>query len=187
MTRERKYILIGGMILLLLGAIYRFSPDVGDFQLLGDEIAMKERKVVKYRLMAQKRNELDARLISLNRAIERAESGLLTGETPALAAVDIQNILNDIGGRSEVEIQSMRILKPKKPDKDSPAKGRYLSIPVQITLNANIRQLKEVLYSIETSSKLLRISDMRVRVRNIRQTEQIYSTLTVEGFMKLET
>jgi len=184
MTKERKYILIVGAMLLLLGAIYRFYPDLPNFQTLGGEIALKQRKVVKYRQMVQERNALNARLISLNRSLERAESALLTGETPALAAVDIQNTLNDITDRSKVVVSSMRVLKPKEPDEESPAKGQYLGIPVQVTLSAGIRQLKEVFYRIETSMKFLRVTDMRIRINSRSQTEQVFATFTVEGFMK---
>ncbi|MDM8522736.1 type II secretion system protein GspM [Desulfococcaceae bacterium HSG8] len=190
MTKERKYILIGGAILLLIGAIYRFGPaDFDGFHPLGEEISLKERKLVKYRQMVQERNELDGKLIALNRSLERAETGLLTGETPSLAAVDIQNILNEIGSRSEVEITSMRVLAPKNHlarDKgvteESPA-GQYTGIPVQISIVSTIRQLKELLYGIETSSKFLRVTEMKVRARD-RQVKKIYSTFTVEGFMK---
>lgn len=184
MTTERKYILIGGAILLLLGAVYRFYPDTEMFQPMGGDIALKERKIIKYRQMVQERNKLNAELISLNRALERAESGLLTGETPALAAVDIQNILNDIANRAQVQVQAMRVLTPEESDKESPEKALYLKIPVQITLISGTRQLKEVLYQIETSLKFLKISEMRVRVNNLRDAEKIYSTLTVEGIMK---
>jgi hypothetical protein len=184
MTKERKYILIGGAILLLLGAVYRFFPDTEVFQPMGADLVLKERKILKYRQMVQERNELNAELISLNRAVERAEAGLLTGETPALAAVDIQNILNDIANRAAVQVQSMRVLNPEESDKESPEKGLYLKIPVQITLISTARQLKEVLYQIETSLKFLKISEMRVRVNNIRDPEKIYSTLTVEGIMR---
>jgi len=184
MSREKKYILIGGLILLMAGATYRFWPEIEAFRPLGEAMAFKERKVDKYRQMVQKRNALDAEILSLNRDLERAASGLLTGETTALVAVDIQNILNDIASRSEVEVKTMRVLNPKDPEEWPPGKDRFRVIPVQISMDANIRQLKEILYKIETSRKFLRISDMRIRVNNIKKTEQVYSTLTVEGFMR---
>ncbi|OQX25213.1 MAG: hypothetical protein BWK80_16790 [Desulfobacteraceae bacterium IS3] len=183
MNRERKYILIVGAVLLLVGVIYRFLPEFEGFQPMNDEIVLKQRKVLKYQQMVQERNALQEEQLALNRALERAESGLLTGETPALAAVDIQNILNDIAGRSKVEVSAMRVLQPVEPEEKATVKD-YLTIPVQITFNTSVRQLKEILYRIETSLKLLRVSEMRVRLGNIKQAEKVFATLTVEGFMK---
>jgi hypothetical protein len=183
MTKERKYILIVGAVLLIVGAIYRFLPEFEGFQPMSDEIALKQQKILKYRQMVQERNALEEERLALNRALERAESGLLTGETPALAAVDIQNILNDIASRSKVEVSAMRVLQPLEPDEKATVKD-YLTIPVQVTFNTSIRQLKEMLYRIETSLKLLRVSEMRVRTGNMKQAEKVFATLTVEGFMK---
>ncbi len=183
MNKERKYILIGGVLLLLTGAVYRFFPEIEAFQPSGEEIVLKQKKLIKYRQTVQERSQTDAKLIALNRSLERSEAGLLNGETPALAAVDIQNILNQIAGKSKVEVKAMRVLEPAEPEDGPPVKAQFLRIPVQITVSSSIRQLKEILYGIETSSKLLRITEMKVTAGRSKPAEQIYSTLVVEGFM----
>ena len=105
---------------------------------------------------------------------------MLDGETPALAAVDIQNILNEITGKSELEVLTMRVLKAESEEEDL-----YTTVPVQITIRCTVRQLKEVVYQVESASKLLRISDFRVRVvRGKKEEGQVQATLTVEGFME---
>ena len=185
MTQERKYIIIGGLILLLIGAVYRFAPEqsFSVFQSFKDEISIQEKRLEKYRQILQDRNQIEARLLSLTRSLDHAESGLLTGETPPLAAVDIQNILNEIAGKSNIEVKTMRVLNPEEPVKESPVKN-YLGIPVEITLSANIRQLKEVLYKIETSPKILKISDMKIRLISNSDIKEVYATLIISGFMK---
>ena len=179
LNKQRKVILIAGAIALFVGVVYRFFPIFDNIESMDDEIALKEKKLVKYRAMVREREALESKLISLNRAIERAENGLLEGETPALAAVDVQNILNEITGKSELEVLTMRVLKPQGKDEDL-----YTAIPVQITIRCTIRQLKEILYQVESSSRLLRISDFRVRVIRSKVEGQIQATLTVEGFVK---
>ncbi len=185
MTQERKYIIICGLILLLIGAAYRFAPEqsFSVFQSFNDEIAIQEKRLEKYRQILQERNQIESRLLSLTRDLERAESGLLTGETPPLAAVDIQNILNEIAGKSNVEVKTMRVLNPEEPDKESPVKN-YLGIPVEITMSANVRQLKEVLYKIETSPKILKINDMKIRLMSSKEIKEVYATLIISGFMR---
>ena len=141
---------------------------------------MKEMQLAKYRQMVQKGKDLQAKHISLIRTLEQLESGLLTGETPALAAVDVQNILNEVASRSEVEIKTVRVLKPEKMDEEN-----YLSVPVQFTIRSTIRQLKEMLYRIETSPKYLTIKKIKINVRHTRGLRQLQSDLTVSGVMKL--
>ncbi len=178
-NKKRKIILIAGAAVLLVGFLYRFFPAFESMEALEQDIDLKQKKLQKYRRMVQERNELESRLISYNRVIERAESGLLEGETSALAAVDIQNILNEIAGRSGLEVLTMRVLKPEGKEGDL-----YTTIPVQVTLRCTVRQLKEVVFQIESSPKLLRIGDFRARVVRSKEEGQVQATLTVEGFTK---
>lgn len=179
MTKERKILLISGAIILFLGAVYRFYPDLENMFSSSSEILHKEKKLAKYRNMVQEKEKLQAKLIALNKDLVRAETGLLTGGTPALAAVDIQNTLNGIAEAAQTEIKTMRVLKAKIPEQ-----GQYLSIPVQVTLDAGMRQLKEIIYRIENSSKLLIISKSRIRLPNTKRLNSIKADFTIEGFMK---
>jgi Tfp pilus assembly protein PilO len=178
-NKERKIILLVGAVVILAGILYRFFPVFESMESLEQEIVLKQKKLQKYRQMVQERNELESRLISYNRIIERAESALLEGETSALAAVDIQNILSEITGKSDLEVLTMRVLKPEGEEEDL-----YTTIPVQITLRCTVRQLKEVVYQIESAPKLLRIGDLRVRVVRGKIEGQVQATLTVEGYTK---
>ncbi len=184
MNKERKYILVIGAAVLLAAAFYRFSPETESFFQGKNEILREQEKRARYREMLQEKDRLEAKLISARRELAMLEAGLLTGETPALAAVEIQNIVNEIAAQSQVEIQSMQILQHQTPGSDR--ESVYLSVPVQVNLTAGIRQLKEVLYKIENAPKLLKISSIRIRPhrRGRGQADMVQSHFTVEGFMK---
>lgn len=181
LSKERKYILIAGGVLLFIGLLYRGIPFFLDIFSGSEEIAVKTRKLIKYRQAVQVRNKLEETLRSLNRTLVRAESRLLVGDTPALCAVDIQNILNEIANRTKVEIKTMLVLKPKHKKE-----VKYMSIPVKISISSTIEQLKETLYRIASSPKIMKVKDIQIRTgrRNKDRVEQIDSTITVEGFMK---
>jgi len=180
MNRERKYILIIGVIVLLAGAVYRFLPDNPGALFSGSrEISLKEKKLARYRETVQEKEHLEAELRRLQTELNLFESKLLSGGTPALAAVEIQNIVNEIAARGETEIQSMQIL-PSRILKDSP----YVPVPVQVTMSGSVRQLKDILYQIENSQKILKISSIRIRPQHRRQSDGVQSEFTVEGFMK---
>ncbi|MGE0083278.1 MAG: type II secretion system protein GspM [Desulfococcaceae bacterium] len=180
MNKERKYILIFGAAVLLAGAVYRFLPDDPGALFSGrEEISLKEKKLARYRETVQEKESLQAMLRSLQADLNMLESGLLSGGTPALAAVEIQNIVNEIAARGDAEIQSMQIL-PSRTLKDSP----YVPVPVQVILSGSVRQLKDILYQIENAQKILKISSIRVRPQHRRQSDGVQSEFTVEGFMK---
>lgn len=167
------------MVLLLIGAIYRFYPDLRDSFSYESEIAVKEKRLGKYQEMMLERNTLESNLSVLEEQLKMVESGLLTGETSAIAAVDIQNALGEIAGRNEIDIRTMQVMKPATNKEDA-----YLAVPVQITIETNTRGLKNVLYGIETSPKALRVGDLKIRVIRRGEPDRIQATFTVTGYMK---
>ena len=179
LTRERKYILIGGVILLFLGLVYRAAPLFQGIYDGGTQIAAKEKQLAKYQRAIEEGEELEKRLAALTSALKRGESGFLTGKTPSLAAVDMQNILNAVTSKNGVEIKSMRVLKAAKQDDT-----KYLSIPVKFSIVSTVRQMKEILYGIETSGKYLTVREIRIIVPRRKNKEQLKVNMTVAGFMK---
>ena len=194
---SRKFILAAGGVLLLLAVIYRFFPDIGDLLGPGQELGIKEKRVAKYRELVQQGDDQKARLMSLKTAVTRAESGLITGKTPSLAAADIQNILHKAAEKCQVKIKTVRVLKPEGADKEI-----YVSIPVQFTITSTVSQLKELIYRIESHSKYLKLTKVkshaasktraRLSARRVKGAkartlaQQIRSEITVNGFFKKE-
>lgn len=181
LNRERKILLVCGVVLLLAGAMYRFSPDIPSLFSGSDEMRLKEKELMKYRSVLQDKRRLEGALVSAERELARAEAGLLSQGTPTLAAVDIQNMLSDIAEQKGMTVQSTRLLQSK------PAgKGEYITIPVEVRMKGSIQQIKEMLFLVENSSKLLKITAIRIRLPDPLRPERIDSTFTVEGLMKSE-
>lgn len=179
LNRERKILLICGAVLLLAGAAYRFSPEIPSLFSGSNEMSFKEKELMKYRGVLQEKNRLEATLISAERELARAEAGLLPQETPALAAADIQNMLDSVAEQKNIRIESMRVLKSKPTEN-----GKYITIPLEVIMTASIRRIEEVLFFIENSQRLLKITAIRIRLTNVRNPDQIYCSFTVEGLMK---
>jgi hypothetical protein len=178
--KRRRYLLIAGAVLLLFGLAFWLFPFFEGIQGGGTDIAAQKKRVAKYRQTVKGRGELEARLVSLNKSLERAEAVLLTGKNSALAAVDIQNILNEIALGSGVEIKSVQVLKSQKQDSDP-----YVSVPVQFTVSATIRQLKDILYKIEASPKFfLTVERIGISVTGAGSPGQMRLDITVAGIMK---
>jgi hypothetical protein len=171
--------LICGAVLLLGGAVYRFSWHIPSLFSGSHEMSFKEKELMKYRGVLQEKSRLEATLISAERELARAEAGLLPQQTPALAAADIQNMINNVADQKNIRIESMRVLKSKPTEN-----GKYIAIPLEVIMTASIRQIEEVLFFIENSQRLLKITAIRIRLTNVRNPEQLYCSFTVEGLMK---
>lgn len=180
--KKRRYILIAGAVLLLFGLAFWLFPYFEGIQGGETDIAAQKKRIAKYRQTVKGRSELEAKLIFLNKSLERAEAGLLTGKTAALAAVDVQNTLNEIVIGSGVEMKSVQVLKSQSPKQDAEL---YISIPVQFTVSATIRQLKDILYKIEASSKFfLTVERIGISVSGAGSPGQMRCDITVSGIMK---
>ena len=134
---------------------------------------------MKYRRVLKDKIHLDNALVSAERELARIEAGLLSQKTPTLAAADIQNMLSDIAEQKGMTSQSMRSLQSKPTES-----GGYITIPVEVNMKGSIRQIKEMLFLIESSSKLLKITAIRIRLLDPSRPETIQLTFTVEGLMK---
>jgi Tfp pilus assembly protein PilO len=180
--RRTKILIAVGCVLLIVGLGYRFQPHIRDAWNPDQEIAVKEKQLHKYRQMAKSAELLTERFKANEKVLNKLQSGLLSGTTPALAAVDIQNILNSIAVKRGVEIRKVRVLKPEELES-----AEYISIPVQFTLSSTIRQLKGILYGIETASRYLTVKKITIKVpRAARAKPQamIQADVTVAGMMK---
>ncbi|MBN1277077.1 MAG: hypothetical protein JXA35_06265 [Deltaproteobacteria bacterium] len=177
--RKKRHLILAGAVLIFIGVIYRLLPLLQSIQSEDSELILKERQLEKYRQTVQQGSEFEERLVYLKRILKSGESGLLSGETPSLAAVDIQNILTEIVGTSEVEIKTVRVLNPEDLDK-----VYYKSIPVEFSIISNIRQLKDVLYKLDSSPKYLTVKKIMINVGSRGGSDRFQSNITVAGYMK---
>ncbi|PID73454.1 MAG: hypothetical protein CSB33_03540 [Desulfobacterales bacterium] len=177
MTRERKWILIIGAVLLLIGAVIRFIPAGGP----GTKADSVSDKILeKYRAKAAERDALQHRLLEMERSLGRAEALLLSGGTPALAAVDIQNHLGGLAEKIGIHMERMQVLPVVEKEENA-----YVRIPVRMNVKCSAGQLRDILYSLETSDTLLTVTAVQVR-RPVGASagERLQVQITVAGLMK---
>ena len=183
--KKRKYLILCGILLLIM-TIYKYivHPAFLYVDRLGEEIVLKHKMLSGYKKVIHGKNDIEYKVASIKKELVRAGAGLLNGNTPALASVEIQNRLNKIVEESGVELKSMKILDPVVTD-------YYTMLPVQYNIVSDTRALRDMLYKIENSPVYLTIKELRVRVRKKRarrrfQAEQnnyeINSTLTITGY-----
>ncbi len=179
LKNKNKLVVLVITLLILIAIFFKVLPVVLGLHVPDTEIMKKQKQLEKDKASLRDKEILEGRLESLKLKVKDLEKSLLPGATPPLAAVQVQNILQKIMAKSNVEIKSMRVLSPPR-NSDSP----YINVSVRFNIQSTGRELKEILYKIGTSSSFLRIKDIRIRTRNRGRTGLLSSVLTVEGLMK---
>ena len=175
--REKRVLIIGGIVVLLIMAFYLYTwysetkKSVGDFS--EARLIMLQKQVEKI----SGKESLQKQLEAVTQELERQEKTLLGGNTPPVAAAALQRFLKDTAASLQIEIKLERTLNPV----DGPV---YLGIPVEIGFTSYTRGLKELLLKLRKSPFLLNVSEIQVRVTNISKPEEIYTTLVVTGFIR---
>ena len=185
-SKGRKIIVAGLALLACLAMIYLYkSLDLSTYT-FNEELNLKQQKLAKYRQKVLEKKVIEKELLSLQNIFKQAEATLLTGKTPSLAAAEIQTIVTNLTKAADVQIMTIRILQPDRSGKDM-----YLAVPVEVTITSTIRELTQLLYKLDSSTKLLRIAKLRIKSRRGRSgrrgqktSKKLVTTLTVEGFVK---
>ncbi len=175
--REKRFLIIGGIIALLIISFYIFSwygdtkKSVKDFS--DARLFMLQKQIEKI----SGKDNIQKRLEAVSQELERQEKTLLGGNTPPVAAAALQRFLKDTAASLQIEIKLERTLNPVDAQ-------FYLGIPVEIGFTSYTRELKELLLKLRKSPLLLNVSEIQVRVTNISKPEEVYATLVVTGFIK---
>lgn len=177
LNRERLFLLVIGAILLVIGGMYRYYPALAALN-PGTDIAIKKKQIAAYKKRFGAGFATDANRRQLENRLKQAETGLLLGNTAALAAVDIQNTIRKIADQLGIEVQTMKVLKTDE-DESSP----YMQIPVQFSFKSTIRQAVEALHRIETSPKTLILIGVKLSDNHRQKRGQIKVSLTLAGLM----
>jgi len=170
--------IIVAVALISLALIYRFFPDLKELASSTEEIELKERQLTKYRKMVELGRDLDVKRNALDKNLNELESRLLSGKTPSLAGVEVQGIIQEIASKINLRVDRVSVLKPKDSDKN-----HYLSIPVNFSFMLSVRQLKEILYRIESSQIFLKVTELTVKYHRSLKWD-VQCQLTVTGLMK---
>ena len=173
--KSKSIIIVGsiaGFLLFFLG-LMMFISYSGK---ITKEIKEKRKDIKNYSLIAGKRDITQVRLEHLRNKRAAFNERLLSGRTPAVAAAELQSIVSDMASDFGLVISSKKIITPK-------THGIFLEVPVQITTQCRITDLKEILYRIETYSKLLGVSNLDIRGIRRRNRSEIKATIHISGFI----
>ncbi|MCP4715136.1 MAG: hypothetical protein GY868_08470 [Deltaproteobacteria bacterium] len=179
LTERDKKMLIGGSFaaagIILLYFLLPFYDQLSDKK---REIRLFEKQQAKYLRVIKQQEKLERELNQLSLEEAKLHGNLLHGETPSLAAADLQKIVDTFTEKSKVKIDSVKVMDPEEREEG------FTRIPVQIRFTSDLTRMCGFIEAIETNQKLLTILQLKIRVKNKRKPKKLSITLQVAGYMK---
>ncbi len=175
-SKRQKYLLVIAAVLVAAVAFKQLYPVARE--MFSDENGnyLKQR-IVTLSTTLQKKKQLENELLFLEKKLDRLENRLVAGDTAALAAVNIQNLIYELGKQNQVEIDSLLVMKSTKYDDERLA--MYSSLGIQVRMKVTIGQLQGIFHGIMSSSIILRITDLQVQRMRDKENALLNVTFTV--------
>lgn len=172
------------LLLIPLVLLLRFVvwPAADAWMSLEDELAETRLQIDHYRRLLAQMPALREATAELERT-RPLSALLLSGDNRALAAADLQRSLQHAVQEHGATMLSLRV-------KPTDSQGALERIAVEARLRADVRQLRDLLYYVETSTPYLFVDDMSINVRTARRraprNDLLDINLTVFGLRQPE-
>ena len=168
--------MIGGAALVAFLAInYLIIPAVSSHLQVRSEYREKLQALERYQLVVEGKRRYEKKFADAEQLFTQLEQQLLPSEKVAVAAADLQAMLHKAAGEAGVTIVSESIHSPKK------AEG-FTQISVELSLNSDLKKLRDFIYKIESSRKLLTVPKLMVNASFPRPGAELQVTVVVSGY-----
>lgn len=176
--REKKVLYTGGVCLgLIVFYLFAVKPVYQKHLNVKANIEKKGILLSRYKTILKRENHIKKRVAFIKKEFGQLDKVLLTGSKPSLAASELQSILENIIKNARVSITNLKNKKPEERD-------AFYQIPIEITVECTLRELRDIIYHIENSNKFLFVRDLDVRLVKSGNPEILKSKLIVNGFSK---
>jgi len=168
--------MIGGTALVAFLAVnYLIVPAVSSHLQVRSEYREKVHALERFQLVVEGKRRYEKKFADAEQLFTQLEQQLLPGEKVAVAAADLQAMLHKAAGEAGVTIVSESIHSPKK------AEG-FTQISVELSLNSDLKKLRDFIYKIESSRKLLTVPKLTVNASFPRPGAELQVTVVVSGY-----
>jgi general secretion pathway protein M len=181
-ARERRLIgAAGGVLGLFLVHLLVISPFLSYRQDLQDEIASHHEKIENGKAYLARTADITRQRDALQKLYQQVHGQLVPGDTPTLAAANLQNTLHSLAGEKGVEIQSTQVMRDD-------AVGEFRRIAVRITVTGDLKQVADFLAGVEHGQTRVAIPFLEISRRGAvlrgKAARALSATIEVTAFLQ---
>lgn len=191
--KSKRGVIFGGiLILLIILYIMILEPLMKYERRMREDIALKEALLNRHKTILEGRADVEARSRRARKLIEKAKNRIFFAKTQALAAAQLQSVIQNIAKKYDVTIKSMNIKKVEKPVPLGFKTGTegytgYNTISLQFVTYSSIRGLVDFLYELETEPRFINITSFTIKGEIIREASRLDSTFVVGALAEVES
>ncbi len=179
-SRERRLLVAGAVALVAFLLVnYLIIPAISRQMRVRAEYRDKLQALERYQLVVEGRRRYEKKFADAEQLFAQLKQQLLPGEKLTLAAADLQQMLHKAAGETGVTIASESIHSPKQVE-------GFTQVSVELSLNADLKKLRDFLYKIESSTKLLTVPKLMVNASFPRPGAELQVSIVVSGFTPLQ-
>jgi type II secretory pathway component PulM len=180
--RERRLIgAAGGVAGLFLVHLLVISPFLAYRQDLQDEITAHRERLENGQAYLARTADLSRQREQMQKAFQTVKAQLVPGDTPTLAAANLQNVLHSLAGEKGVEIQSTQVMRDD-------TVGDFRRIAVRITVTGDLKQLADFLAATEHGNTRVSIPFLEISRRGAvlrgKAARALSATIEVTAFLQ---
>jgi len=177
-SREKTVIMVGVAAAAAVLVFYAAIKLVPDTVSLSRTVELKKRMLRTQLETLSREDAYKARLDHYGKRLDQDLKQFLPGDNPSLAGAELQRVIKDFADQSGVEI-TQRIFLPEKKVHDM-----VMKVSIRIETNCSPEQLVNLLASIESYEKLLKVDEMVINSLRISKKFEIRPSLTISGFIR---
>jgi general secretion pathway protein M len=181
-VRERRLIgAAGGVLGIFLVHLLVLSPFLSYRQDLQDEITGHRETIENGQAYLARTADITRQREQLQKAYQQVHAQLVPGDTPTLAAANLQNTLHSLANEKGVEIQSTQVMRDD-------AVGDFRRIAVRITITGDLKQLADFLAGVEHGQTRVTIPFLEISRRGAvlrgKTARALSATIEVTAFLQ---
>ena len=181
-SRERRLIgAAAGVLGIYLVYLLLISPFLSYRQDLQDEITAHREQLENGKAYLMRTADLTRQRDQLQKIFQQVRSQLVPGDTPTLAAANLQNTLHSLAGEKGVEIQSTQVMRDD-------TVGDFRRIAVRITVTGDLKPLADFLAGLEHGPTRVAIPFLEISRRGAvlrgKAARALSATIEVTAFLQ---
>ncbi len=176
--REKKFVFFGVILAVILFGYFFGYQGYREYRIEKEQLILEKSSLLAQdQAKVKEKKSLERGLTRMKTRLAQVENSLFPGDSPNLAAAEMQKLINQIALDCNIELKTI------KPLSEIDHKS-FTGLPLQLNFRDNIEKVLDFLYEIETIETFLVISELTIRVINEKNPETVDVRLKLSGFMK---
>lgn len=180
--RERRLIAAAGFLFGLVIVYWLVVTPFLDYREdLRDEIAADRERLENARAYLGRAGDITRERDALAQRLQQLRSQLVPGDTPTLAAANLQNTLHSLAAEKGVEIQSTQVMRDE-------VVGDFQRISERLTVTGELKGLADFLAGVEYGPQRVNVTFLEISRRGAvlrgKSARALSATLEVSAFLQ---